>query len=89
MVFFPAKGHVCDLLREKGPIAVKRCFKTQLTAFSLYTLCHLYFSKLNAVECISFKERKKKKKKRGQPHSPNLKGRNAFNVPHTAENNVQ
>ena len=25
----------CDLLREKGPTAVKRRFKTQLTAFSL------------------------------------------------------
>ena len=26
---------ICDLLREKGPTAVKRRFKTQLTAFSL------------------------------------------------------
>ena len=26
---------ICDLLREKGPAAVKRRFKTQLTAFSL------------------------------------------------------
>ena len=28
--------NVCDLLREKGPTAVKRRFRTQLTAFSLY-----------------------------------------------------
>ena len=27
--------NTCDLLREKGPTAVKRCFKMQLTAFSL------------------------------------------------------
>ena len=26
---------ICDLLREKGPTAVKRRFKMQLTAFSL------------------------------------------------------
>ena len=28
-------GITCDLLREKGPTAIKRRFKTQLTAFSL------------------------------------------------------
>ena len=26
---------ICDLLQEKGPTAAKRCFKTQLTTFSL------------------------------------------------------
>ena len=29
------KNNICDLLREKGPTAVKRHFKTQLTTFSL------------------------------------------------------
>ena len=27
--------HICDLLREKGPTAIKRRFKMQLTTFSL------------------------------------------------------
>ena len=65
------------MLREKGPTAVKRRFKNAVNCIS--------------VERISLKERKKekKKKKRGQPHSPNLKSRNAFKLPHTAENNVQ
>ena len=27
--------HICDLLREKGPTAIKRRFKMQLTMFSL------------------------------------------------------
>ena len=32
----------CDLLREKGPNAVKRRFKTQLTAFSLKMLRNIF-----------------------------------------------
>ena len=36
--------HICDLLREKGPTAVKRRFKTQLTAFALYMLCNIFTS---------------------------------------------
>ena len=35
---------ICDLLREKGPTAVKRRFKTQLTAFSLYMLRNIFTS---------------------------------------------
>ena len=35
---------ICDLLREKGPTAVKRRFKTQLTAFALYMLCNIFTS---------------------------------------------
>ena len=32
----------CDLLREKGPTAVKRRFKTQLTAFYRKMLCNIF-----------------------------------------------
>ena len=32
---FEKGGNKCNLLREKGPTAVKRRFKTDLTAFSL------------------------------------------------------
>ena len=51
---------ICDLLREKGPTAVKRRFKMQLTAFCRKMLCNI-FCKLTAVERISIKERKKEK----------------------------
>ena len=34
--------NTCDLLREKGPTAVKRCFKMQLTAFCLKMLCNIF-----------------------------------------------
>ena len=43
-IFFDHKKYICDLLREKGPTAVKRRFKTQLTAFSLYMLCNIFTS---------------------------------------------
>ena len=36
--------YICDLLREKRPIAVKHCFKMRLTAFSLQTLCNIFTS---------------------------------------------
>ena len=35
---------ICNLLREKGPTAAKRRFKTQLTAFALYMLCNIFTS---------------------------------------------
>ena len=35
---------ICDLLWEKGPTAVKRCFKTQLTAFCRKMLCNIFTS---------------------------------------------
>ena len=35
---------ICDLLREKGPTAVKRRFKMELTAFALYMLCNIFTS---------------------------------------------
>ena len=35
---------ICDLLREKGPTAVKRRFKTQLTAFCRKMLCNIFTS---------------------------------------------
>ena len=53
----------CDLLREKGPTAVKHRFKLHLTAFSLAAfLQHLYFCQLTAVERLSLEERKKEEK---------------------------
>ena len=51
---------MCELLPEKGPTAVKRRFKTQLSAFCRKMLCNI-FTSLTAVERISIKERKKKK----------------------------
>ena len=35
---------ICDLLREKGQTAVKRRFKTQLTAFCRKMLCNIFTS---------------------------------------------
>ena len=35
---------ICDLLREKGPTAVKRRFKTQFTAFCRKMLCNIFTS---------------------------------------------
>ena len=32
---------ICDLLREKGPTAIKRRFKTQLNAISIWMLCNI------------------------------------------------
>ena len=34
-------GKICDLLREKGPTAIKRRFKTQLNTFSIWMLCNI------------------------------------------------
>ena len=36
--------NICDLLREKGPTAVKRRFKTQLTGFCRKLLCNIFTS---------------------------------------------
>ena len=55
----------CDLLREKGPNAVKRRFKTQLTAFSLYMLCNI-FTSTSQSQLNAFHSRKEKKKKKAQ-----------------------
>ena len=53
---------ICDLLREKGPTAIKHRFETQLNAF----LFECYVTSLHLqVKRISRKECKKKKKKRG------------------------
>ena len=35
---------ICDLLREKGPTAVKCRFKTQLNAFCRKMLCNIFTS---------------------------------------------
>ena len=42
--FTQVRHLICDLLREKGPTAVKHRFKTQLTAFFLYRLCNIFTS---------------------------------------------
>ena len=39
--------HIYDLLREKGPTAIKRRFKTQVNAFSIFNIY-----KLNAFQRI-------------------------------------
>ena len=64
---------ICDLLREKGPTAIKHRFETQLNAF----LFECYVTSLHLqVKRISRKECKKRRK-------------NAFNLPHILENNVE
>ena len=56
---------ICDLLREKGPTAVKRRFKTQLTAFCRKMLCNI-FTFASQPQLNTFQSRKeKKRKKRG------------------------
>ena len=42
--FTQVRHLICDLLREKGPTAVKHRFKTQLTAFSVQMLCNIFTS---------------------------------------------
>ena len=50
---------ICDLLREKGPTAIKRRFETQLNAF----LFECYVTSLHLqVKRISRKECKKRRK---------------------------
>ena len=54
---------ICDLLREKGPTAVKRRFKTQLTAFCRKMLCKI-FTSASQLQLNAFHSRKEKKKKK-------------------------
>ena len=57
---------ICDLLREKGPTAVKRRFKTQLTAFYRKMLCNIFtFASWLQLNAFQSRKEKKKKKKRG------------------------
>ena len=49
-----------DLLREKGPTAVKRRFKTQLTAFCRKMLCNI-FTFASQPQLNAFQSRKKEK----------------------------
>ena len=51
---------ICDLLREKGPTAVKRRFKTQLTAFCRKMLCNI-FTFASQPQLNAFQSRKKEK----------------------------
>ena len=58
-LFRRCKG-ICDLLREKGPTAVKRRFKTQLTAFCRKMLCNI-FTFASQPQLNAFQSRKKEK----------------------------
>ena len=75
------------MLREKGPTAVKRRFKNAVNC--VFLVCYVTSLLQQVNRSSTHFTQEKIRKKRGQPHSPNLKSRNAFKLPHTAQNNVQ